>query len=296
MENGDGEMSNDDEIRESIPCVTLVLNSECLCIPAGYTFVPGFGIVWRGAVVPGTSSWRDAWDHAIAREKARRERDGQASATDKATVMLAEVIRERDGLLTMLEDERGVSISLRMERDELKAKLADVTKDRNELLLENDDLRSERDKAEEKEKVMAAAFGVAVYERDELRKGVEKGNETPTEVARNSLSVDLSSEHNVIKRNFDTPVTIQIQGVLEQVRDDFYSSIEALERDSISAYIDGVEKGLNDIETAFVVNSQLCESRRQKIEELTRELSWLLNNYDDDIPADRIAAIIEGER
>jgi uncharacterized coiled-coil DUF342 family protein len=174
-------------------------------------------------------------------------------------------------LLTMLEDERGASIALRMERDELKVKLAEVTKNRNELLLENDDLRSERDKAEEKEKVMAAAFGVAVYERDELRKEVN---------ALRKGSVDLSSEHNVIKRNFDTPVTIQIQGVLEQVRDDFYSSIEALDRDSISAYIDGVETGLNNIETAFVVNSQLCESRRQKVEELTRERDALMGERD----------------
>lgn len=209
--------------------------------------------------------------------------EGQPTLVNKATEMLSEVIRERDGLLTMLENEHGAVIIARMERDELKAKLAEVTKDRNALLLENEEIRDGRDRAEESERKMSAAFGVAVYERDELRKevnalrkGVGKGNEAPTEVARNPLSVDLSSEHNVIKRNFDTCVTIQVQDILEQVRDNFYSSIESLDRDSISAYLDGVEKGLNDIETAFVVNSQLCESRRQKIEELTREMDRLL--------------------
>lgn len=139
---------NDDEIRESISCVTVVLNSECLCIPVGYTFAPGFrgGIVWRGAVVPGASSWRDAWDHAIAREKERRQRTGQPSAADKAAAMLAEVIRERDELRAKLEAERSTRRATDMqalyrERDGLLADLARANQERDYLRAKLEDER-----------------------------------------------------------------------------------------------------------------------------------------------------------
>lgn len=103
------EHDNDDEIRESIPCVTVtvaghegdstVAHPKMYCLPVGYHVDPwGGGFSWRGVYIGEGGSCK-AWDHAIAREKERRQRAGQSTAADKAAATLAEVIRERDDLL-----------------------------------------------------------------------------------------------------------------------------------------------------------------------------------------------------
>jgi len=126
---------NDDEIRESIPCVTLLVpetsvsEAHTLCLPVGYALERG-AVWWRGCRLEGVAPGElGAWTHAVAREKARRQRDGQVTAADKATAMLAEVIRERDELRATLEAERStrkatILFELYRERDALKADLA----------------------------------------------------------------------------------------------------------------------------------------------------------------------------
>ena len=110
---------NDDEIRESIPCVTVtvaghegdstVAYPKMYCLPVGYDVDPwNGGFSWRGVYI-GQGGDGAAWDHAIAREKERRQRAGQSSATDKATAMLAEVIRERDELRATLDRVRMIA-------------------------------------------------------------------------------------------------------------------------------------------------------------------------------------------
>lgn len=120
-------MSNehdDDEIRESIPC------SEDGW-PAGYCRTQ-LGLCWRGVLVRDNSGMPDydrAWSDAIAREKARRARNGELPPPrkavpippgedtaqylirerDKAAAMLAEVIRERDAMRAKLEKVREIA-------------------------------------------------------------------------------------------------------------------------------------------------------------------------------------------
>lgn len=110
------DMSNehdDDEIRDSIPCERIVTeNGFAICVPVGYHETGSHRWYWRGVALGDECSGRPyhqiPWDHAIAREKARRARDGQVSAADKAAAMLAEAIRERDELRAKLERVRGV--------------------------------------------------------------------------------------------------------------------------------------------------------------------------------------------
>jgi len=127
---------NDDEIRESIPCVTLLVpetsvsEAHTLCLPVGYALERG-AVWWRGCRLEGVAPGElGAWTHAVAREKARRQRDGQVTAADKATAMLAEVIRERDAANALaealrLECETAIRErwQMRQERDELRATL-----------------------------------------------------------------------------------------------------------------------------------------------------------------------------
>jgi hypothetical protein len=72
------DQDNDDEIRESIPCVTVAVGKEVYCLPVGYYITDDpkcdrWRVQWRGILLgdayTGSSG---AWQHAIEREKARR--------------------------------------------------------------------------------------------------------------------------------------------------------------------------------------------------------------------------------
>jgi hypothetical protein len=82
------DQDNDDEIRESIPCVTVVTGNTVLCLPVGYGVDHASRVSFRGKDI--SRLWATgAWDHAIEREKARR-----AKAKDARRAVHAERLRE----------------------------------------------------------------------------------------------------------------------------------------------------------------------------------------------------------
>jgi hypothetical protein len=125
------EHDNDDEIRESIPCVSFWANEHgdgvALCLPVGYSLDSEGGVFCRGQRVSVDGGERRAWDDAITRERERRQRAGELPPPrkavpipagedtvqylirerGKAAAMLAEVISERDELRAKLERVRG---------------------------------------------------------------------------------------------------------------------------------------------------------------------------------------------
>jgi hypothetical protein len=81
------DQDNDDEIRESIPCVTVVRDRwDTECLPVGYDGRRYCRGVYLGAAYDGVDG---AWKHAIEREKARREK-----AKDERRERVAERMRE----------------------------------------------------------------------------------------------------------------------------------------------------------------------------------------------------------
>jgi hypothetical protein len=94
------DQDNDDEIRESIPCVTVAVIDEVCCLPVGYS-IWGREVFFRGRSVdvgrPGDDVWEyeryegepGAWQHAIEREKARR-----AKVKEHKRIMHVERLRE----------------------------------------------------------------------------------------------------------------------------------------------------------------------------------------------------------
>jgi hypothetical protein len=99
---------DDDEIRESIPCVTVVVMDVMYCLPVGYS-VCDREVFCRGVSVDegrdaGDYDWAydyegeaGAWKHAIEREKAKR-------AKDKAVVRtLGEVPAKLEYVADMVE-------------------------------------------------------------------------------------------------------------------------------------------------------------------------------------------------
>jgi hypothetical protein len=83
------DQDNDEEIRESIPCVTVWMGGDdVLCLPVGYT-LDNLCAYCRG-VYTGYRGVDGAWQHAIEREKARR---GKWDSRAKVAEALADRIR-----------------------------------------------------------------------------------------------------------------------------------------------------------------------------------------------------------
>jgi alkylated DNA nucleotide flippase Atl1 len=81
------DQDNDDEIRESIPCVTVDSDGDVFCLPVGYD---GY-LRWRGTILDRRYEGDEgAWQHAIEREKARRTK---AKGQTEARRALAEELR-----------------------------------------------------------------------------------------------------------------------------------------------------------------------------------------------------------
>ena len=90
------DQDNDDEIRESIPCVTFKFDDDFLCLPVGYGLSDN-SVRWRGVYLDDAyEGSAGAWQHAIEREKARRAKAKEQA--EAAKVRLEEYVAYAGGL------------------------------------------------------------------------------------------------------------------------------------------------------------------------------------------------------